>query len=66
VSFDARGLIVSRNTIAAANDNGIEILRTAIGDDGTLVADNRIRTSRQAPPAPDNMATPSMRSVPAM
>ena len=38
VSFDALGLIVSRNTITDTNDNGIEILRTAIGDDGTLVA----------------------------
>ena len=37
VSFDAQGLIVSRNTIIGTNDNGIEILRTAIGDDGTLV-----------------------------
>jgi uncharacterized secreted repeat protein (TIGR03808 family) len=42
VSFDAQGLLVTRNTIAGTNDNGIEILRTAIGDDGTLVADNRI------------------------
>src|SRR4029079_12805106 len=37
VSFDAKGLIISRNTIIGTNDNGIEILRTAIGDDGTLV-----------------------------
>ena len=42
VSFDARGLLVSRNTIQATHDNGIEILRTTIGDDGTLVVDNRI------------------------
>ena len=42
VSFDAQGLIVSRNTIISTNDNGIEILRNAIGDDGTLVLDNRI------------------------
>jgi uncharacterized secreted repeat protein (TIGR03808 family) len=42
VSFDAQGLLVSRNTIAGTNDNGIEILRTAIGDDGTQVIDNRI------------------------
>ena len=34
VSFDAKGLIVSRNTITDTNDNGIEILRTSIGDDG--------------------------------
>ncbi len=49
VSFDAAGLIVSRNTIAGTNDNGIEILRTAIGDDGTLVADNRIEDIKAGP-----------------
>lgn len=49
VSFDARGLSVSRNTITGTNDNGIEILRTAIGDDGTLVADNRIENIKAGP-----------------
>jgi len=49
VSFDALGLIVSRNTISGTNDNGIEILRTAIGDDGTLVADNRIEDIKAGP-----------------
>jgi uncharacterized secreted repeat protein (TIGR03808 family) len=49
VSFDAQGLIVSRNTITETNDNGIEILRTAIGDDGTLVADNRIEDIKAGP-----------------
>jgi uncharacterized secreted repeat protein (TIGR03808 family) len=49
VSFDARGLIVARNTITGTNDNGIEILRTAIGDDGTLVADNRIEDIKAGP-----------------
>ena len=49
VSFDARGLIVSRNTIIDTNDNGIEILRTAIGDDGTLVLDNRIEDIKAGP-----------------
>ncbi|MBR1177657.1 TIGR03808 family TAT-translocated repetitive protein [Bradyrhizobium sp. KB893862 SZCCT0404] len=49
VSFDARGLSVSRNTISGTNDNGIEILRTAIGDDGTLVADNRIEDIKAGP-----------------
>jgi uncharacterized secreted repeat protein (TIGR03808 family) len=48
-SFDARGLIVSRNTIATTRDNGIEILRTAVGDDGTLVADNRIEDIKAGP-----------------
>src|SRR3954451_9687254 len=48
-SFDAQGLIVSRNTILGSNDNGIEILRTAIGDDGTLVLDNRIEDIKAGP-----------------
>ncbi|OAF07047.1 nitrous oxidase accessory protein [Bradyrhizobium centrolobii] len=49
VSFDAKGLSVSRNTIVGTKDNGIEILRTAIGDDGTLVADNRIEDIKAGP-----------------
>jgi uncharacterized secreted repeat protein (TIGR03808 family) len=49
VSFDAAGLIVSRNTIVRTSDNGIEILRSAIGDDGTLVADNRIEDIKAGP-----------------
>jgi len=49
VSFDALGLVVARNTITGTNDNGIEILRTAIGDDGTLVADNRIEDIKAGP-----------------
>ena len=49
VSFDAQGLLVSRNTIQNTNDNGIEILRTAIGDDGTLVLNNRIEDIKAGP-----------------
>jgi len=40
---------VTRNTIQGTSDNGIEILRTAIGDDGTLVADNRIEDIKAGP-----------------
>jgi len=49
VSFDAQGLQVARNTIQGTSDNGIEILRTTIGDDGTLVADNRIEDIKAGP-----------------
>jgi len=49
VSFDARGLIVSRNNIVGAGNNRIEILRTSIGNDGTLVADNRIENIKAGP-----------------
>ena len=49
VSFDAQGLLVSRNTIQNTNDNGIEILRTVIGDDGTQVLDNRIEDIKAGP-----------------
>jgi uncharacterized secreted repeat protein (TIGR03808 family) len=48
-SFDAQGLTVARNTIRDTSDNGIEILRTSIGDDGTLVADNRIEDIKAGP-----------------
>ena len=41
-SFDARGLLIARNTILGAGNNGIQVWRGAAGDDGTLVVDNRI------------------------
>jgi uncharacterized secreted repeat protein (TIGR03808 family) len=49
VSFDALGLLVAGNTVRNTNDNGIEILRTAIGDDGSMVIDNRIEGIRAGP-----------------
>lgn len=42
VSFDAQGLLVAQNKIIDTSDNGIEILRNAPGDDGSIVIDNRI------------------------
>lgn len=42
VSFDALGLLVAQNVIQDTSDNGIEILRTVTGDDGSIVIDNRI------------------------
>ena len=41
-SFDARGLLIARNTIAGAGNNGIQVWREKPGDDGTIVVDNRI------------------------
>ncbi len=49
VSFDALGLLVAQNTITGTSDNGIEILRTTIGDDGSIVIDNRIEDIKAAP-----------------
>lgn len=46
VSFDARGLIVSQNALREIGDNGIEILRSAVGHDGTIIVDNRIEGVR--------------------
>lgn len=46
VSFDAAGLIISQNTLREIGNNGIEILRSAIGSDGTMVVDNRIEQVR--------------------
>jgi uncharacterized secreted repeat protein (TIGR03808 family) len=39
---DSRGLVIARNTIRAAGNNGIQVWRSEAGDDGTLVLDNRI------------------------
>jgi uncharacterized secreted repeat protein (TIGR03808 family) len=41
-SLDARGLVIARNTIRGAGNNGILVWRTETGDDGTRVVDNRI------------------------
>lgn len=41
-SFDARGLLIARNTIRGAGNNGIQVWRSKAGDDGTMVVDNRI------------------------
>jgi len=41
-SLDARGLRIANNTIRSAGNNGILVWRSAPGDDGTLVIDNRI------------------------
>ncbi|WP_458756706.1 TIGR03808 family TAT-translocated repetitive protein [Afipia sp. TerB] len=49
VSFDALGLLVAQNVIQDTSDNGIEILRTTIGDDGSLVIDNRIEDIKAGP-----------------
>jgi uncharacterized secreted repeat protein (TIGR03808 family) len=44
-SYDAVGLTISRNTIANAGNNGIQMIRSAPGHDGTLVLDNRIENT---------------------
>jgi uncharacterized secreted repeat protein (TIGR03808 family) len=42
LSYNAAGLLITRNTIMGAGNNGIQIIRWERGDDGTIVADNRI------------------------
>jgi uncharacterized secreted repeat protein (TIGR03808 family) len=49
VSFNAQALLVTQNKICGTNDNGIEILRTTIGDDGTQVLDNQIENIKAGP-----------------
>jgi uncharacterized secreted repeat protein (TIGR03808 family) len=39
---DADGLVIARNHVSGAGNNGIQVWRSTIGDDGTLVVDNRI------------------------
>jgi uncharacterized secreted repeat protein (TIGR03808 family) len=46
ISFDAKGLTIARNSVRAAGNNGIQILRAVPGDDGTMVLDNRIEDIR--------------------
>jgi uncharacterized secreted repeat protein (TIGR03808 family) len=41
-SLDAQGLKISGNHVRSAGNNGILVWRSAPGDDGTLVIDNRI------------------------
>ena len=48
-SFDALGLLIAQNTIQDASDNGIEILRTTMGDDGSIVVNNRIDDIKAGP-----------------
>ncbi|CEG08522.1 twin-arg-translocated uncharacterized repeat protein [Afipia felis] len=49
VSVDALGLLIAQNTIQGASENGIEIVRSAAGDDGTIVVDNRIENIKAGP-----------------
>jgi uncharacterized secreted repeat protein (TIGR03808 family) len=42
LSYNAAGLLLARNTITGAGNNGIQIIRWETGDDGTIVVDNRI------------------------
>jgi uncharacterized secreted repeat protein (TIGR03808 family) len=41
-SLDAQGLTIQNNTVRGAGNGGILVHRSAKGDDGTLVIDNRI------------------------
>jgi uncharacterized secreted repeat protein (TIGR03808 family) len=41
-SLDARGLTIQNNTVRGAGNGGILVHRSSVGDDGTLVIDNRI------------------------
>jgi uncharacterized secreted repeat protein (TIGR03808 family) len=41
-SYDAQALRIAGNTISNAGNNGIQVIRSAPGHDGTMVLDNRI------------------------
>jgi uncharacterized secreted repeat protein (TIGR03808 family) len=41
-SLDARALLIARNTIVGAGNNGIQVWRSKAGTDGTIIAENRI------------------------
>lgn len=44
VSLDAEGLTIAHNAVADCGNNGIQIWRSAPGEDGTIVVGNRITT----------------------
>ena len=48
-STDATGLVIDDNGIARCGENGLQVWRTAAGDDGTRVSGNRISDIRNAP-----------------
>jgi uncharacterized secreted repeat protein (TIGR03808 family) len=41
-SLDATGLLIDGNRISSCNNNGIQVWRSTVGEDGTIVANNRI------------------------
>ncbi len=41
-SLDGRSLLIARNTLYNVGNNGIQVWRSAAGDDGAIVADNNI------------------------
>jgi uncharacterized secreted repeat protein (TIGR03808 family) len=41
-SYDAQALRIAGNTVTNAGNNGIQVIRSAPGHDGTMVLDNRI------------------------
>lgn len=45
-SIDAKGLEISHNHLAGCGDNGIQVWRSAPGEDGTLVIHNRVERIR--------------------
>jgi uncharacterized secreted repeat protein (TIGR03808 family) len=47
-SLDAQALTISGNHVRSAGNNGILVWRSASGDDGTLVVDNRIENVTNA------------------
>jgi uncharacterized secreted repeat protein (TIGR03808 family) len=45
LSLDARGLTIAGNTVRGSGNNGIQVWRSQPGDDGTVVAGNRIEAT---------------------
>ncbi len=46
LSSDARGLTIAGNAVTNSGNNGIVVIRGAVGHDGTMVLDNRIEDTR--------------------
>ena len=46
IAIDSTGLRLAENTIRRSGNNGIQVWRSAPGDDGTMVYDNRVEDTR--------------------
>jgi hypothetical protein len=64
-SLDAAGLQILHNRVADCANNGIQIWRSEAGEDGSVIASNRIERIRADGGGTGKTATGSTRSVPA-
>ena len=63
-ALDSAGLLLARNRIDRAGNNGIQVWRSMAGEDGTLIIDNRLENIGNRSGGSGNMGTQSTCFVP--